>query len=215
MGRENIVHHKDLEYFEEYPAPVMQKIHAGHYTNINSTIPFFGPMLYFLIRAIGCENVLEIGMAEGYTAYYMAHAIKDNAIRYQMYGNMYYGIDIAQVERTIAKLSSEELAFKCYELDSMLLPGPLAGIKFDLIFQDGNHDKEHVVSEFKAMYPQLKGDGKGYWIAHDCFGPALEGFKEIKRMIDDGQYNMEYCQIWDVYGIAIMRKMEPDVQSAS
>jgi hypothetical protein len=63
------------------------------------------------------------------------------------------------------------------------------------------------------MYPQLKGDGKGYWIAHDCFGDpernAVNGINEIIRLIKEGVYNMEYCRIWDIYGLAIFRKMDP------
>lgn len=203
-----ITREKDIEYFHDFPCPVFERIHDGHYTIINSTIPFFGPMLYFLIRAIGCEQVLEIGMAEGYTSYYMAHAVKDNATRYQMPGNRYYGIDIAQVDFTRQKLESEDLPVTCLELDSMQLPGPLAEIKFDLIFQDGNHDAEHVVKELEIMYPQLKGDGKGYFIMHDCFGPALEGFAEVEKLMKAGVYDFEYCRIWDVYGMAILRKME-------
>lgn len=212
MGGEKVTFSRDIEYFSEFDAPVMERVQAGHYTNINSTIPFFGPMLYFMMRSIGCEQALEIGMAEGYTSYYMAHAIKDNATRYQMNGNRYYGIDIAQVERTEAALKKEGLPVNCYWLDSMKLPGPLAGITFDIVFQDGCHDKEHVLYEFETMYPQLKGDGKGYWIAHDCFGDpernAVYGVDEIIRRIKAGVYDMEYCRIWDIYGLAIFRKMD-------
>jgi len=202
---------KDQEYFNDFSAPVMSRIHSGHYTIINSTIPFFGPMIYFLMRATGAEQALEIGTAEGYTSYYMAHAINDNAVRYQMYGNRYYGIDIALQHTVVENLKKEELPAICYEMDSMKLPGPLAGIKFDLIFQDGCHDKEHVLYEFKTMYPQLKGGGNGYWIAHDCFGDparnAVDGVNEIIRLIKEGVYDMEYCRIWDIYGLAIFRKM--------
>jgi hypothetical protein len=212
MGREEIDRKFDIEYFRDYPAPVMEAIQRDHFTIINHTIPFFGPMLYFMIRALGAEQVLEIGMAEGYTSYYMAQAIKDNATRYDMKGNRYYGIDIAQVERTAEALESKGLPATCLWLDSLELPGPLAGITFDLVFQDGNHDKEHVVKEFETMYPQLKGDGKGYWIAHDCFGDpdrnAVHGVNEIIRLIKEGVYNMEYCRLWDIYGLAIFRKMD-------
>ena len=201
----------DREYFEEFPAPIMQRVQEKHFTIINSTIPFFGPMLYFMMRSIGCEQALEIGTAEGYTSFYMAHAIKDNATRYNMFGNRFYGIDIAQIDRTREALEKEGLPVVCYDLDSMKLPGPLAGITFDLIFQDGCHDKEHVLHEFKTMYPQLKGDGKGYWIAHDCFGDetrnAVHGVNAIIDLIKQGVYDMEYCRIWDIYGLAIFRKM--------
>jgi len=202
----------DAEYFRDFPAPIMESVHENHFTIINSTIPFFGPMLYFMMRSLGCEQVLEIGLAEAYTGFYMAHAIKDNATRYQMPGNRYYGIDIGLQTVAVDNLKKANLPAVCYEMDSMRLPGPLEGITFDLIFQDGCHDKEHVVYEFETMYPQLKGNGMGYWIAHDCFGDqlrnAVEGVDEIIRRIKAGQYNMEYCRIWDIYGLAVFRKMD-------
>jgi hypothetical protein len=205
-------HEKDIAYFMDFPAPVMERTHTGHFTIINATIPFFGPMLYYMIRAIGCEQVLEIGVAEGYSSYYMAQAIKDNAVRYQMFGNRYYGIDIALQEPAKKGLERDKLPIVLYEMDSMDLPGPMAGVTLDLVFQDGCHDREHVLYEFKTMYRQLKGNGKGYWIAHDCFGDparnAVEGVDEIIRLIKEGVYNMEYCRIWDIYGLAIFRKMD-------
>ena len=87
-------HPLDKEYFKEFGAPIMENAHSDHFTNINSTIAFFGPMMYFLIRALRCEKVLEIGTAQGYTALYMASAVRDNAVRFQYRNPMYYGIDI-------------------------------------------------------------------------------------------------------------------------
>lgn len=196
---------KDIEYFTQYPSPLIELLQSTHFTNINSTITFFGPMLYFLVRALGCEKILEIGHAEGYTAYYLAHALKDNGIRYGMKENMYYGIDIAQTEKVDKNLTEANLPHIIYNLDSMRLPGPLKDITFDLIFQDGNHDTEHIVYEMKTMYHQLKGDGKGYWIFHDCFGPAEEAWHTI---IKDPMFKWEYCRIFCVYGLAILRKMD-------
>jgi len=204
-----LTHEKDIEYFGEYPAPVMQAVQELHHTNINSTISFFGPMMYFLLRDIGAEQVLEIGHAEGYTAHYLANAVKDNATRYGMAGNKYYGIDIVQTEKVRAALEAKGLPVDIRELDSMLLtPDTFKDVLFDVIFQDGCHDTEHVVQEIKTMYPQLKGEGKGYWIMHDCFGPAEEGFHAIKKLIDEGVFNFEFVRIFSCYGLCIFRKME-------
>jgi protein-L-isoaspartate O-methyltransferase len=204
-----IQHPKDVEYFSEYPAPLMEMIHAQHFTNINSTIAFFGPMLYFLLREIGAEQVLEIGHAEGYTAFYLAHAVKDNAVRFNMQGNKYYGIDIVQTDKVREQLLNLALPVDIRELDSMkLTPEIFLGINFDVIFQDGCHDTEHVLYEMKTMYPQLKGEGKGYWIFHDCFGPAEEGFQELMKLIKAGVYNFEFIRFFTPYGLAILRKME-------
>ena len=204
-----LTHERDLEYFGEYPAPIMQSVQELHHTNINSTISFFGPMLYFLLRDIGAEQVLEIGHAEGYTAHYLANAVKDNATRFGMKGNKYYGIDIVQTEKVRSALEAKGLPVDVRDVDSMTLsPETFPGLLFDVIFQDGCHDTDHVLHEFKTMWPQLKGEGKGYWIAHDVFGPSEDGMKKIKHLLDDGIYKGEYIRIFSCYGLMIIRKMD-------
>jgi hypothetical protein len=204
-----LTHERDLEYFGEYPAPIMQAVQELHHTNINSTISFFGPMLYFLLRDIGAEQVLEIGHAEGYTAHYLANAVKDNGTRFGMKDNKYYGIDIVQTEKVRSALEAKGLPVDVRNVDSMTLsPETFPGLLFDVIFQDGCHDTDHVLHEFKTMWPQLKGEGKGYWIAHDVFGPSEDGMKKIKHLLDDGIYKGEYIRIFSCYGLMIIRKMD-------
>jgi len=204
-----IQHSKDIEYFSEYPAPLMEMVHSQHFTNINSTITFFGPMLYFLLRELGAEQVLEIGHAEGYTAFYLANAVKDNGVRFGMKGNKYYGIDIVQTDKVREQLEAYNLPVDLRNLDSMMItPETFPEIKFDVIFQDGCHDTEHVLREMEILYPQLKGEGKGYWIFHDCFGPSEEGWHELKKLIDAGVYDFEFVRLFTPYGLAILRKME-------
>jgi protein-L-isoaspartate O-methyltransferase len=202
-----VTHEKDVEYFTEYPAPIMELIQCSHFTNINSTIPFFGPMLYFLARAMGVEQVLEIGHAECYTAWYLANAVKDNATRFGMAGNRYYGIDIVQTEK--ARENLKDLPATIINMDSMLLtPDTFKDIKFDLIFQDGCHDTEHVLHELKTLYPQLKGEGRGFWIFHDIRGPSEEAWHILKKMIAEGIYKFEYVIIPEIYGMGLFRKIE-------
>ena len=204
-----IEHPKDVEYFKQYPAPLMEIMHSNHFTNVNATITFFGPMLYFLLREIGAEQVLEIGHAEGYSSFYLANAVKDNATRFGMEGNKYYGIDIVQTDKVREQLLKKDLPVDLRELDSMkLTPETFKGVNFDVIFQDGCHDTEHVLYEMATMYPQLKGEGKGYWIFHDCFGPAEEGFQAVMKLIQAGVYNFEFIRFFTPYGLAILRKME-------
>lgn len=199
---------KDIEYFREYSAPLMENMHRMHFTNINSTITFFSPMLYFLVRALGCEQILEIGHAEGVTAFYLAHGVKDNGTRFGMKDNMYHGIDIVQTEKVKKNMTEAGLPNTILNLDSMELKPETFNKTFDLIFQDGCHDTKHVLAEMEAMYPTLKGEGKGYWIFHDCYGPSEEGFRELKKLIADGKYKFEWCTIFCVYGLAILRKMD-------
>lgn len=201
-------HPLDIEYFKDFPAPIMQRVHELHHTNVNSTITFFGPMMYFLLRDIGAENVLEIGHAEGYTSRYLASAVKDNATRFQMPGNKYYGIDIVKTDLVRSQLEEAGLPVDIRFLDSMnLTPETFKDVLFDVIFQDGCHETGHVLHELKTLYPQLKGEGKGYFIMHDVFGPSEEGFHAIKKLIDEGVYNFEYVRIFSCYGLGIFRKM--------
>ena len=201
-------HIKDKEYFDEYPSPVFRRTQEQHYTNVNSTIPFYGPMLYYLARALGCEQVLEIGVAEGYSSFYLSNAVKDNGTRFGMAGNMYYGFDICNHD-VDKHLSDRGLPNDIRYMDSKdLTSDTFKDVRFDMIFQDGDHSTEAVIREFELMWPQLKGDGRGYWIAHDVFGPAEEGCRILKQRIDKGEFNAEYCCLDSVYGLLLIRKMD-------
>lgn len=199
-----IMHHKDIEYFEKHPAPLMELMHSAHFTNINSTITFYGPMLYFLVRAFCCEQILEIGHAEGYSSWYLANGVKDNAVRFKMDGNRYYGVDIIQTEKVRNDL--KDLPATIINMDSInITKDTFQGITFDMIFQDGAHDREHVLHEIKTLYPQLKGGGEGYLIFHDCYGPSEDSFMDV---VNDPDYKWEWVRLFSVYGIAILRKMD-------
>jgi len=202
-----ITHPKDVEYFTQFPAPLMESIHSNHFVNINSTITFFGPMLYFFARAIEAHTILEIGHAECYTAWYLANAVKDNGIRYQVKDGQYYGIDIVQTD--VATERMKELPATIINLDSMkITPDTFKDIKFDMIFQDGAHDEEHVLYEIETLYPQIKEGGTGYLVMHDVYGPAEEAFHKLIPLLTT-KYNFEWCRIWSsAYGLAILRKMD-------
>lgn len=204
-----IWHERDIEYFQEFSAPVYENMQRMHFTNINSTNPYFSVMLYLFARQIGAEQILEIGHAEGFTSFYLAHAVKDNAIRFQMPGNRYYGIDIVQTEKVRENLEAEGLPVTIMNLDSMkLTKDTFPNVIFDIIFQDANHDTEYVIHEFKTMWPQVKGYGNGYFICHDAYGPAEEGCREILKIIEEQKIPVEYLRIPGAYGLLIIRNME-------
>lgn len=204
-----IWHEKDIEYFKEFKSPIMENIHRLHFTNINSTIFFGGPFLYFFARFIEAHKILEIGTAEGYTSFYLANAVKDNGIRYQVTDGMFYGIDICQVEKTQTKLNECNLPATIINMDSIKLDrNTFKDNYFDLIFQDGAHDEEHVLHEIDVLYPSLKGDGHGYLIMHDVYGPSEEAFHKLLPLLQS-KYNFEWCRIWSsAYGLCILRKMD-------
>lgn len=204
-----IWHPRDVEYFEEYCAPVMENIHRLHFTNVNSTIPFFGPMLYFLARQLGAERILEIGVAEAYTSFYLAHAVNDNAKRFKMAGNEYIGVDIVQTEKSTHNLLKWGLPITVHNMDSKNLTTGFFGDKpFDIIFQDGNHTTDYVIYEFEQMWPDVKGGGDGFFICHDCYGPSEEGCREILKKIELDKIPVEFLRIPGMYGLLLIRKME-------
>jgi hypothetical protein len=207
MGVRMIKFQKDIDYFAEFPAPIMELIHSAHFININSTITFFGPMLYFFARAIEAHKVLEIGHAECYTGWYLANAVKDNGVRYQVKDGQYYGIDIVQTDLAVERLKG--LPVTIQNLDSMkITPDTFKDVTFDMIFQDGCHDEEHVLYELETLYPQLKGKGEGYWVMHDVYGPSEEAFNKLIPLLTT-KYNFEWCRIWSsAYGLGILRKMD-------
>jgi hypothetical protein len=205
------LHVKDQEYLDEYPSQVVEMACRMHFTNINHTIPWFGPMLYWLARANGATRILEIGHAEGYTARYLAQAVKDNAIRWGVTDGMYWGIDIIQKENVEKGLDSLYLPHTIIECDTINLTSEMCDRWFgdkpiDIIFQDGCHDAANVVHEADILYDYLSSAGRGYWIAHDCDSFAREGYDDI---IANPAYNWECCRLFDnVNGLAIMRKMD-------
>ncbi len=207
LANKLIKHPLDIEYFKEFSAPLMEHMHSAHYTNVNSTITFFGPMMYFFARAIGAEQILEVGMAEGYTSWYLANAVKDNATRFKMAGNMYYGLEILDRTTTVKpRLDEAGLPNTILQMDSIQLsPDTFKDVRFDMIFLDGCHDKEHIIHEAKVLYPQLKGEGNGFMLLHDVYGPGEEGCKAV---IEDPNYNWEFVRICEIYGLAILRKMD-------
>ena len=203
-----IWHEKDKEYFKEYAAPVMENYQRMHFTNINSTISFLSPMMYFLIRALCCEHVLEIGVAEGFTAFNMANAVKDNGTRFGMKGNMYYGVDNRNIH-VHEHLDDRGLPNKILYMDSKdLTSDTFKGVTFDLIFQDGDHSEEAIVREFDLFWPQLKKGGKGYFVMHDTQGPGELGWRRIKEKLDNKEVQAEYVTLDCVYGMTIIRNTE-------
>jgi len=201
------LHIKDQEYFNDFSAPIMKLLQEQHVVNINSTITFFGPMLYFFARAVEAHKVLEIGHAECYTGWYLANAVKDNGTRYEVTNGQYYGVDIIQTE--LARERLKGLPVTIINQDSATITSDtFKDTTFDIIFQDGAHDDEHVLYELETLYPQLKGKGEGYWIMHDIFGPAEEAYHKILKMIPD-KYNFQHCAIWaSSYGLGLFRKMD-------
>lgn len=199
------LHEADQKEFDQYPAPLWERVMRFHPMHINHTLPFYGPMLYWIIRAATCENVVEIGVAEGYSSFFMASAIADNNTRYGTQGR-YYGIDICIRPTYIDPILDRGLPATFIEANSLdITRDMLCDKPIDLIFQDGCHDLDHCLKELELYYPWVKDKGDGYIIMHDVHYLCEQYFDIIRK---DSRYNFEFVRFINNYGLAICRKMD-------
>mgnify|MGYP007071615341 CR=1 FL=1 len=211
------LHEIDAGYFKEFPAPMFEAMTRLNTGEMNGTTPHYGPMLYVLGKAIGVTNVLEIGVARGWSASFMAYAVLENNNRYASHG-FYYGLDCSdkshiQKEHDEAGLPSRFIqdpkgSVHFLRNQKIWTPG-----MFDLIFIDGWHNNVYVQKELDLVYPLLKGNGDGYVCFHDIYA-FVEGAwpKLIDRMAPDAAGVMrpawEHIRFIQNYGFGILRKME-------
>ena len=205
------LHKVDKILFDAHPSPVWEAMMRLHRSHVNSTTPCFGPLLYWWIRAIGAAKVMEIGIAQGYTSWFMAEAVKDNGIRYGFKGK-YIAVDIADKTPLFQPSIDDGLPIEVWTMDSKDIiigaedkPGVLAAGTYDLIFQDGWHNTKHCLKELEYIYPALKSKGDGYMVAHDVYSWCEEYYKIITT---DPKYKWETIRLMNNYGLAIMRKMD-------
>lgn len=216
----------DLGYFKQYSAPMWEVMtRMNPCEMINSTTPHFGPLLYTLGRSIPAYNVLEIGVAEGWSSGFMAWAVKENNTRYGMNGK-YFGLDIGNKDH-LQKMHDEaglNSQFILHEKGSVdfLEHEELWPIEwrnrdhrgfFDLIFIDGLHESNYVRREIELVYPLLKGNGTGYLCNHDVYAFMEALWPEIvAQQAPDINGVMrprwEHLRLMENYGFGIMRKME-------
>lgn len=216
----------DLGYFKVHPAPMYEAMtRVNPCEMINSTTPQYGPMLYTIGRAIPAYNVLEIGVAEGWSSGFMAYAVKENNTRFGMNGK-YWGLDIGdkkhlQKMHDEAGLPSEFITHEKGSVDFLeheeLWPAEwrardFAGF-FDLIFIDGLHEINYVRREMELVYPLLKGNGNGYLCNHDVYSFMEALWPEIlAQQAPDIEGVMrprwESLRFLENYGFGICRKME-------
>lgn len=200
----NPLHPKDKELFDEYPDPIWESIMRLHPGCVNGTLPHYAPLIHFLMKSSTGINALEIGVAQGYTSFFMATAVKYNSMRYGMNGK-YIGIDIGDKTEQFNEMKAMDLPVEFMHMDSLEAIPQIKDIKFDVIFQDGYHNTEHCLKELELFYPMLNDNGDGYLIIHDVYAYCEEYYK---TMMKDSRYKFESVRFLNNYGLAICRKME-------
>lgn len=194
----------NMTYFKQYPAPMFEAMFNLHVSDINSTTPYYGPLLYWLCRCANALNVLEIGIFQGWSSFFMASAVKDEGVR-QGTPTMYYAVDVSDCSILIKNMLERDLPVKFIQKDSLeLKPSDWDNKTLDLVFQDGWHSTEYVLAELKILLPFLKDKGYGYWVMHDAYGYCEEAVEEIKKL----HPNWELTRFSQNYGLAIFRNMD-------
>ena len=197
----------DQGYFKEFPQPIFEASCKDHIdTVINHSTPYYGPLLYWLVRCSSARTALEIGVCKAWTSYFLASGVKDNCTR-NPGGGHYYGVDISgELPELERKLREKGLPVTMLQMDSWdIKPDtfPFAA-KFGVIFIDGWHSAQHLFKEIELTWPLLEDKGKGYMVIHDVYGWVME---PMQKILADPKYNAEVIRFEDNYGLAIIRNM--------
>src|SRR4030042_845236 len=126
----------DMDFFKVYPSPMFEAMFDQHVSQVNTTTTYHGPLLYWLCRDVNAINALEIGMAQGWTSFFMAAAIKEECAR-QGANGMYYGVDIDDKSELVERMRERGAPVTFIHKDSLdLKPEDWDNKQFELIFQD-------------------------------------------------------------------------------
>jgi hypothetical protein len=178
----------------------------------NMTDVYHPPIVYMIAALYGFKNILEIGVAEGYGAWYLANAAKEN-------GGHYLGIDIIPVWDRVLEpwdikmtryFEGEQLPCRWIESDTKKMTeipsfadGGLDVI--DIAYIDGEHQTDTIMHEVNDLIvPKMKGDGWSYLCLDDVVDQGAQGAWAILKK--DPRF--EACGFHPNGGFGILRYME-------
>jgi len=120
-------------------------------------------LLYWLIRGMKPDTVVEVGTHRGVTALYMAHALYDNGRGHLI------TCDPKDWNQEENLSSIPELANHItYERERGIDLNFVSIESVDLVFVDGFHEYEAVLEEIQYYLPLLTSEG--VMVFHDCGG---------------------------------------------
>lgn len=166
-----------------------------------------GRLLKMLVEMIRPKNILEIGTFTGYSAICMAEGLQED-------GHLYtFDIDDEMEDFTRKWIENSPVADKIvYRIGSALDEVPRLGVKFDLVFIDG--DKREY-SEYYEMALQHLNDGgwiladntlwDGHVIEEDRRDAQTESVRRFNKLVkEDPRVEKVILPLRD--GLTIIRK---------
>lgn len=155
-----------------------QKIEGGDFLEeINKEIPADDStslgekmLLYWMIRELKPEVVIETGTHRGLTSLYMAQAIHDNQFGYLHTADPF---DWGQTGN-FRKFPELEKVMKFYLEEGSEMINKLE--KIDFAFIDGFHEIQDVIPEVKNILPKLSSNA--IVVFHDCWYGNTDGVNE-------------------------------------
>jgi len=203
---------RDDGYFAKFPQPIFEASCKDHIdTPINHSTPYYGPLLYWVVRCCSAKFVLEIGVCKAYTSYFLASGVKDNMTRQANSSGQYWGVDISgEIPGFEKEMREKGLPVTMLQMDSWdITPQLFGGNQLGLAFIDGWHSRQHLLKEVELIYPLLLDNGRGYLAIHDTHGWCIEPMQEVLK---DPRYKWEYIRFVDNYGLTLLRKMDNYVE---
>ena len=137
-----------------------------------------GLLLHSLILVSDAKVVMEIGTGEGYTAVAMSLALPE--------GGVVYTVDINKVELDYPNIVTIQANSDSLEW----------GKELDLLYIDGDHEYEAVLSDFNKFSKFVKKDG--FVVFHDSHWK--EGVRKVVKELDwncimaDWYFGVSICQ---------------------
>ncbi len=111
-----------------------------------------GRILKMLVRMISPKKILEIGTYSGYSALCMAEGLREDGVIYT------FEINDEQEDFTRHWFEKSAYADKIkFYIGDALEKVPLLGLKFDMVFIDG--DKRHYIEYYDMVLPNLSEGG--------------------------------------------------------
>lgn len=168
-----------------------------------------GRLLKMLVEMIRPKNILEIGTFTGYSAICMAEGLQED-------GHLYtFDIDDEMEDFTRKWIENSPVADKIvYRIGSALDEVPRLGVKFDLVFIDG--DKREYIEYYQMAMDILRTGGwiiadntlwDGHVIEPDRRDAQTESVRRFNELIGkDNRVEKVILPLRD--GLTIIRKIE-------